>query len=484
MASKRRSGDGEGLSAEEIIDVLGGIRPAAAKLSVPVTTVQGWKNRGRIPENRWEAIQSVILELGVEVSASVPAVERVAETHGDRDYGKVASGQRSVPQSGKHADANATKPKSQLKNKKVLPRLDARVIAAFALVFSILATIGIAVILLRPGLLPTGSKHNEELDSSVVAKLSGESDRRFFKAAQSLEAVRTHQEKLGNNLQTLETKVAAFLKKTGAANLARDGAVEGGKEQLSGKVEAFRKQTAEIREGFENFRAKEMNTVFEAIRSLEDASRAAEARLEGFEVSQNALGSQMKAFGKGTVAKFDRDFALLVSLGQLEWMVRSRREFKSAFERVLYFADGRAQLAKILEEFGQKSQRGQESDEALADGFENVKSQLAGGLPPPEGWGVAQGAWAQVKSLIGFRRLGPESQSLVTKVERALMRNDFQTVLHATHGFDGKVYVWRQNVERRFQLEGLLNRLNKKILGMLNQDVPSSSAAAHAGHER
>ncbi len=39
-------------NAEAIIERFGGIRPMASKMSVPVTTVQGWKKRNVIPENR------------------------------------------------------------------------------------------------------------------------------------------------------------------------------------------------------------------------------------------------------------------------------------------------------------------------------------------------------------------------------------------------------------------------------------------------
>lgn len=39
-------------AADAVIERFGGIRPMAAKLGIPVTTVQGWKKRGQIPENR------------------------------------------------------------------------------------------------------------------------------------------------------------------------------------------------------------------------------------------------------------------------------------------------------------------------------------------------------------------------------------------------------------------------------------------------
>ena len=56
------------LNAVEVIRALGGIRPAAAKLNMPVTTVQGWKNRGRIPENRQSEVEAALAKHGVDVS--------------------------------------------------------------------------------------------------------------------------------------------------------------------------------------------------------------------------------------------------------------------------------------------------------------------------------------------------------------------------------------------------------------------------------
>ena len=37
---------------EAIIKAFGGIRPMASKLDVPVSTVQGWKQRGAFPKSR------------------------------------------------------------------------------------------------------------------------------------------------------------------------------------------------------------------------------------------------------------------------------------------------------------------------------------------------------------------------------------------------------------------------------------------------
>lgn len=61
------------LSAEELIGEFGGIRPMAAKLGIPVTTVQGWKSRGRIPLNRRQAILEAARNHNIDLS---PGAER------------------------------------------------------------------------------------------------------------------------------------------------------------------------------------------------------------------------------------------------------------------------------------------------------------------------------------------------------------------------------------------------------------------------
>lgn len=55
--------------AERIIALFGGIRPMASKLHVPVTTVQGWKKRGAIPEARHDDIRNAAAAHGIALSS-------------------------------------------------------------------------------------------------------------------------------------------------------------------------------------------------------------------------------------------------------------------------------------------------------------------------------------------------------------------------------------------------------------------------------
>lgn len=56
-------------AAEDLIERFGGIRPMAAKLGIPATTVQGWKKRGHVPDSRRADILAAAAAHGIALSA-------------------------------------------------------------------------------------------------------------------------------------------------------------------------------------------------------------------------------------------------------------------------------------------------------------------------------------------------------------------------------------------------------------------------------
>ncbi|MEQ8968495.1 MAG: uroporphyrinogen-III synthase, partial [Azospirillaceae bacterium] len=70
---------GDAAAAARVIEAFGGIRPMAAKIGAPVTTVQGWKKRGHIPESRHEDILAAAREHGIDIDASLLAEAAPAE---------------------------------------------------------------------------------------------------------------------------------------------------------------------------------------------------------------------------------------------------------------------------------------------------------------------------------------------------------------------------------------------------------------------
>ncbi|MCX7353426.1 MAG: mitofilin family membrane protein [Alphaproteobacteria bacterium] len=63
------AGAARALPVDAVIERFGGIRPMASKLDVPVTTVQGWKERGQIPERRWPEIEAAAARHGVSLAS-------------------------------------------------------------------------------------------------------------------------------------------------------------------------------------------------------------------------------------------------------------------------------------------------------------------------------------------------------------------------------------------------------------------------------
>jgi hypothetical protein len=63
--------------AEMVVAAFGGVRPMAARLGIAATTIQGWKSRGNIPENRRQAVLEAAQADGIDLT--VPQVEDTAE---------------------------------------------------------------------------------------------------------------------------------------------------------------------------------------------------------------------------------------------------------------------------------------------------------------------------------------------------------------------------------------------------------------------
>ena len=70
MTSRDKKGEREA-PALEIIGLFGGIRPMAHKLDVPVSTVQGWKERAAIPSNRHDEILAAAAKHNVDLPAEL-----------------------------------------------------------------------------------------------------------------------------------------------------------------------------------------------------------------------------------------------------------------------------------------------------------------------------------------------------------------------------------------------------------------------------
>ena len=87
--------------ASKIIDAFGGIRPMAARLDIPVSTVQGWKQRDSIPAGRMEAIRAAAeaadIDLTGDEGSADPGVMVSSAASGEKSAGAASDDRRSSP---------------------------------------------------------------------------------------------------------------------------------------------------------------------------------------------------------------------------------------------------------------------------------------------------------------------------------------------------------------------------------------------------
>lgn len=69
--------------ASAVIERFGGIRPMANKMGIPVTTVQGWKQRGAIPENRWDDVRKAALAHGIDLENALGSGDAAGNAKSD-----------------------------------------------------------------------------------------------------------------------------------------------------------------------------------------------------------------------------------------------------------------------------------------------------------------------------------------------------------------------------------------------------------------
>ncbi|NNG02794.1 MAG: hypothetical protein HKM95_01670, partial [Inquilinus sp.] len=88
------------LATDRVVAAFGGIRPMAQKLGTPVTTVQGWKKRGHIPEPRHPAILAAAGEHKIDLDAATLAATAAEGSTGTTgaDAGAAGRGARVGPE--------------------------------------------------------------------------------------------------------------------------------------------------------------------------------------------------------------------------------------------------------------------------------------------------------------------------------------------------------------------------------------------------
>ncbi|MCG8544807.1 MAG: uroporphyrinogen-III synthase [Alphaproteobacteria bacterium] len=466
-------------AAAAIIDRFGGIRPMAAKLDMPVTTIQGWKARGRIPANRVAALRAAAAEHNVDLTGlaaapssavpDVPAEPAAADAAASEPPGE--------PEPAAEADdataADETvSPPDTATGAGITDASPARAggssgLAWLALLIAVLAVAG----------LLTQRYWTPYLGGSVTGAATGTVDTAAVDGlSERVAKLESGQQKLTG----LETQISTLDKRVAALPTTAAGGVD------SEKLDTIAKEIGTTKQAVEGMSTR-VTALEASIGKTPQAVTDALSRLQQDAVTMrqsiSALSSRLKALEDRPVISGERIAALAVTAGQLESAVNAGQAYAGPLARLRALAAGDKAMADPIAALANDADTGVPTMAALTRRFDRLAPQLVASTP-----GDAATSWLgkvreKAVALVNLRPVGASgSASPITRAEQALADNDLATAVKALDDVTGPTDTWRTDAQRRLAADGALAKINAQVVdrlaGSANTDAASTPGRA------
>jgi len=473
-----RSGEtadsGELAAAEAVVERFGGIRPMATKLGVPVTTVQGWKNRGHIPESRHAEIRAAAREHGVDLQGlpaddapAAPAQPEKVEAPAAPESSAKSTSEAAPPS---EPDQPAAKPEPEEIEAEAAPDASVEAAAAKPHGTGIIGWLAFAL-----AILAIAGAATQPLWSPIVYRDTGVKEDLTARLA-AVETTASKAAALNERLAATEERLADLIRRVEAApgvDPAEIAALTGKLEEGAGRTRAALDRLSQ-----------RLGAVEEQVRTPPAEVMAALSDLRGglaaLQKAIDTVAARTTKLERRPLISGARIAAIAIAAGQLDLAVASGEPYSAALDRMRALARDDTALQEALAPLAADAAKGVATLTALAADFARIAPRLAVDTGAPEGW--LAGLMKKARALVNMRPVGAEGErSPVTRAERALAVHDLAGAVAALAPVGGEAVAWRKAAERRLAASRSLAAMQARVAVLLAREAAKTEDEKAAG---
>lgn len=444
-------------SAAAVISAFGGIRPMAARLDVPVSTVQGWKQRDAIPENRFEQIREVARADGIDLDGLPPGE---APDGDDTDSG-VEIGQQAETASegsaGDEATESADKPEPSSAPEPAAP--------------------------MTPGnpAAPARSSGGAALPIAIVALIVAVAVAAGGWLVWTQQQSGTGTEDLRDQVSALESKVAKLAAAGPAATPQEIDALSGRLDELARKLDSVAANSADesriaaLSTGVADVRT----TVGDLQKSLSSNAAEMSSLRTGVDNTMTDLSARLVALenrDSSAAAREARAVGLAIAANEIRRTLRSGAPFANELATVRQLAGSDADLTQAVDTLAASAADGLPSTATLSRRFDARIGAILSASRIDEGAPWYRQALNRVADVVSIRRIGAESSgdsvdAVVARAEAKLADGDLAGAVAEVEALQGApaeaVSAWLADARKVVAAEAAVAQINSKALATL-----------------
>ena len=502
--------------ANAVIAAFGGIRPMATQMGLAVSTVQGWKMRNAIPENRWADVEAAARALGIDLTALAKA-EPSGQPTDAAPEDEATSGNGGEPEAApdeapRQAEETEAEAQDDARARDLaqqepptgmdLPPLDAprrggTVVAWSALLIGVIALVAIVA---RPIWAPFVQPFVEPVVEAYLPKIEqteppapavsavGEEEVAALAARiGGLETKTDNLVRLQEDITRLETRIKGLADRPAPESGAAAQDVVAITDSLAaldarlGKAESRLGDTVSSADFSERMAAlgRSLQALSDSMETVRGLAASTGSTIDAIESDVNAVNARLNDIANRPVQSGARAAAVVLAVGQLDAAVMAGAPYQGVLEHLARLVGDDAGFAAPMATLAGNAAQGLPTRTELSRRFARLAPEATrtAKLEAAEGW--LDKTVARVSGLVTVRRVDGEPTgpaAPVTKAERALSQDDLAAAVAALKGINGPVADWVADAGARLAAETALATLRGLAIDRLSAAEAQLSA--------